>query len=343
MVSVRSQQSGFAILLMVFVLLGVGLTGLGQVSGLHRVSGSAFTTDQYALQAARQSLLSYAALYPFHYGARGAGPGHLPCPDTDFVRGAPWEQSSGRDGPNPPCGSGSVANGQLPRHVNLGAHRYLFHIEPFQRLEYSVSSGVINNPVNRIVNDQIIRGEPTASPFLAWVRQPPVEQGPSKKAFSKIAITRRSLLPGVKRSVSAWFVWQVNHHAANVCLPLPSPSEWAQGLDPLSLIATRETVVTNQPASESVSEESEPCLERLPPDSSEEGWELEGVPLDSHWFVRNRWYERIVISASEPCRGEVLGICNLVLDEDRADFEQSGDSLGTGKSDERLHFIWRVI
>lgn len=330
-----TQQSGFVLLLMLFVLLGAGVTGLSQTQGYRTVTASGFMADQYALQTARQALLTYAALYPWLYGPRGAGPGHLPCPDTDTLSSSPLSPSSSRDGPNPPCGSGAHATGQLPRHVNFPGHRYVFHVEPYQRLEYHVSSDLINNPVNRIVNDTVIRGEQGQWPVVAWVRQPLDEAGQSRASISQIPVSREALLPGVRQSVAAWLVQQVNRKLGKTCSPIPERMSASTSLDAaylLSLIAQRESDPVTQSAPQPVDLPAS-CMESPPQDMSIDDRLIEGVPLAAHWFIRNGWHERVVIRLSEGCAAALSGVCLLVPDP-------SGSR--PDRSDERLYFTWQV-
>ncbi len=320
---------------MLLVLLGAGIAGLSQTISYRSFSTRGFSADQYALQTARQALLTYAALYPWFYGPRGAGPGHLPCPDTDAPSMAPWSQASNRDGPNPPCGSEASAAGRLPRHVNFPGHRYVFHVESSQRLEYRVSSDMINNPVNRIINDAVIRGDQGQWPFVAWVRQPLGEAGRSRSAISQIPVSRESLLPGVKWSVAAWLVRQVNRERGEACSP---SAEWVlastiqDAPDLMSLIAQRESEPVVQPAPQPV-DSLESCLVYLPQGMAVDDRLIEGVPLAAHWFVRNGWHERIVVQPSESCAASLSRNCILVT-----------DSLGsrTDRFDERLYFTWQA-
>lgn len=330
------RQSGYALLLMLFVLLSAGVTGLSRTLHLRSASAPGFTAEQRALQIARQALLSYAALYPWLYGPRGAGPGHLPCPDTDILSVAARPRSSGRDGPNPPCGTDAEATGHLPRHVNLPGHRYVFHVEPLQRLEYLVSSDMINNPVNRIVNDEVIRANPEDLPYLAWIWQPLIENGQRKSPILRVPISRQSLLPGVRQSVAAWLVQQVNRHRVNGCSPVPerdSGYSRTEGLDVLNLIAEVKPGSLAD-ASREIESAQEYCLESPLPGKAADDRLLEGVPLASHWFVRNRWHERIGLRASESCASEPYPNCILVPEE---------GGLHIDGSDERLYFIWRAV
>jgi hypothetical protein len=335
-VTVRSQQSGYALLLMLFVLLGAGVAGFSRLAGHHGATAQGFTTAQYAMQTARQAMLSYTALYPYLYGPRGAGPGHLPCPDTDVSTIAHASQASNRDGPNPPCGSEAVATGLLPRQVNLPGYRYVFHVEPFQRFEYLVSSDMINNPVNRMVNDDVIRGVQGELPFLAWIRQPLVDQGQSTALISQVPITRRSLLPGVRQSVAAWLVQRINRQTSRGCSPVPGKNvelSWAEGMGLQRLIADSQPEPLT-PVSTEPDHAPDTCLEMRRSTVASTDQLLEGVPLASHWFVRNGWHERIILQASEACTSDQSRHCLLVPDRHR---------LHRNDHDERLYFTWQVV
>lgn len=331
----RRHQAGFALLLMLFVLLSAGISGLQQIRSYRTVTTPGFTTDQYALQTARQALLAYTALYPWLYGPRGAGPGHLPCPDTDALTVAPWSPASTRDGPNPPCGSAAIAIGQLPRHVNLPGNRYVFHVESHQRLEYGVSTDMINNPVNRMVNDEVIRGDHGKFPVVAWIRQPLDGNGHSQATPARVPVTRESLMPGVRQSVAAWLVRQVNRERDAACSPLPewfSVSTSLGATDVLSLIARREPEPVTQLSNQTVGV-LESCLEYPPQDGVADDRLIEDVPLASHWFVRNAWHERIVLRASENCGAYAFSQCLLVTEPRRT---------SAARTDERLYFMWQV-
>lgn len=321
---------------MLFVLLSAGIAGLNQTQGYRAVKSSGFSADQYALQTARQSLLTYAALYPWLYGPRGAGPGHLPCPDTDAVTLAPWSPASRRDGPNPPCGSSAFATGQLPRHVNLPGQRYVFHVEPDQRLAYRVSSDMINNPVNRMVNDAVIRGGREQRPFVAWVSQPVGDAGQARSALSRVPVSRESLLPGVRRSVAAWLVARVNRVRHQACVASPEAAPAASGLqitEVLRLISDAHSKRPGKSLREPLKQDGDSCEEYVSQDTAVDARLIEGVPLHAHWFVRNGWHERVVLQSSEVCHASPSGQCILVL---------ASPGLRADRQDERLLFIWQA-
>ncbi len=99
-------QSGFALLLFVLVLLGIGgvaLTGFSQ-SALKSVQEKKFEHNKRVLKEAKQALLMFAYNYPV---TNDRGPGRLPCPDTDndgipnapptctsFLGRLPWGQTN---------------------------------------------------------------------------------------------------------------------------------------------------------------------------------------------------------------------------------------------------------
>ena len=158
---VRRAERGAALVALVLTLAGGALlwfAATDEAALERRVSA------RDRLLAARRALLSHVAAYPDVYGPRGAGPAHLPCPDTDTslvvgtldgrdrALGAAGATSAfAGDGPNPPCGGGALAVGRLPRHVTLSTHREAFHHEPAQRFLYALSTNYVNNPVGRPV------------------------------------------------------------------------------------------------------------------------------------------------------------------------------------------------
>lgn len=147
----RAPERGFALPALVLALLGgsVLLMALPGVDPGHR------ERDRRPLLQARLALLAHVSAYPESYGPLGAGPGHLPCPDTDASgwrqpgvpsRDAGTSAPFSGDGPDPPCGGAALAIGHLPRHVSLPGRRELFHAEDAQLWWYVVSADWVNNP-----------------------------------------------------------------------------------------------------------------------------------------------------------------------------------------------------
>lgn len=208
----RSKQKGVVILLLVVMLplLSVAVTGaLPHVRAGHAASTSnpSHLLDQMLeLREARQALISYSTLYPYLYGPGGAGPGHFPCPDTDgrqFMGDTIWAVNLG---PNPPCGSQLKSIGRLPNHVSFSSHRYLIHSRLESDIDYQLSEGFVNNPINRIVNPTTIQ---THSLKLdSPIRLHTSIQSPGDSSVGPVGthISSAAMLASAKLSVGSWAV-----------------------------------------------------------------------------------------------------------------------------------------
>ena len=114
------KQKGFSLVILLTSLVAIG--GLSMVERRERFRSNLSLLNAVNLNAelgqSRQALLSYSALYPYLYGPKGAGMGHLPCPDTDslLLESMDW---SINHGPNPPCGNNPMAVGHLPSHISF--------------------------------------------------------------------------------------------------------------------------------------------------------------------------------------------------------------------------------
>ena len=78
----RQGQSGYALILLVLALMGVGgvvIAGYTQ-DAKQQTEHQQYLHNQRILKEAKQALLQYAYNYPV---TAGNGPGRLPCPDTD--------------------------------------------------------------------------------------------------------------------------------------------------------------------------------------------------------------------------------------------------------------------
>lgn len=264
-----------------------------------------YRQDQTTLIEARQSLLSYAALYPWLYGPQGAGPGHLPCPDTDNpAQGKVFDHRgiSNTDGPNPPCGKHSVASGKLPRHVRLSDRRYAFHTEPEQRATYRVSGEFINNPVNRIVNPSIVDSQ--AKFNLAAVVELPVAAKDLPGA--RVVLTHQVLLRSTLPSVAAWLIDKSQTLSRSWCdevVPDVEISFLNNGNGFNALRCTRFVAMVERCPHEQALllamdnlPETDSCAADVLASLS-----LDGVPAARHWFVRNQWSEWFEFEKGEEC------------------------------------------
>ena len=377
---IRSQSGAALLLVLLTMLSGGALLMASWVSTsvpLERQRDRA-----RVLGAARESLLAYAVGYIDLYGPRGAGPGHLPCPDTDPMDNAPDALSWLGDGPNPPCGHGSVALGRLPRHVSRPGHRYGFHGLPRQELWYAVSTAFVNNPVNRVVNpasrgglqlddtDDIValvidpgrafadQNRRVDSP-AAWLEG---ENADGDTVFSRLqnavgndriaALRMRGLRKAMTRRVGLWLRDQLRVAAAARCTgSTASEPAWRRGTTPVAAArTTREGLAADAPAARAcrpfaagcdrtdliawLTPSSEVC--RAPADSASghtalpvdtgarassaaltpaasEAWLLDGVPWQTHWFVRNRWPEHANLQIHEACHDAAFVACGFRL------------------------------
>jgi len=140
-------QSGFALLIFVVVLMGIGgiaLTGFAQKS-LKEVEKRRFEHNKEVLQAAKDALLMFAYNYPVTHS--GQGPGRLPCPYDQIPIGAGSGYSTG--GP-----SNAICNkvGRLPwSHTDLQLPE--FKDADGEHLWYAVSKDFDNNATPIINSD----------------------------------------------------------------------------------------------------------------------------------------------------------------------------------------------
>ncbi|MGQ7845369.1 hypothetical protein ACUNV4_12880 [Granulosicoccus sp. 3-233] len=229
-----------------------------------------------SLQSARQSLLVYSTLYPYLYGPRGAGPAHLPCPDN-----------GGTEGPDPPCGNSTVASGALPRHVSLPGQRYPFTADVSADYRYRVASELINNPVNRTVNDEILEELTLSNPYPVWV-----DSGAAHERSVRVPLSSRAMIPGLRAVVRAWLVARLKRKHDAECL---EPS----ALAPSSSQATSHWLVMIADEPLHPLDEQADCTGAIATESLLQNLQIEGVPALSHWFIRNRWHERVAFSGQD--------------------------------------------
>lgn len=296
------KQSGYALLLSLFVVLGVGSFWLVGSSALYFPN---YRNQALELERAKQALISYAINYIDHYSAQGAGVGHLPCPDTDspdLSHSDPWV----RDGPNPPCARQDVELGWLPRHVSTKSGRYHFHNRNRQRLWYAVSGKFINNPLNRIVNPSTV-GNINVGGFddvVAVLTLPDLELGQEQSLawwmgdnielnrFPYTVILNNDIRVPAMRRVSDWLLARLNPEMN------PSPCELGAELNMLHWVSNRS--VNPDCAAHKKELLSEFAL-------------LEGVPYARHWFVRNEWFDYLEFKFEPVCLEPDAPQCEFVV------------------------------
>jgi hypothetical protein len=134
----RTRQGGYALILMVLALMGIGgivMTGFTQ-GAKQEAEHQRYLHNQRVLREAKQALLQYAYNYPVN--VPGRGPGRLPCPDTDAA-------NDGDGDPNPTffCGSPNGIIGRLP-WAEPALNFYDARDASGERLWYAVSRAFAN-------------------------------------------------------------------------------------------------------------------------------------------------------------------------------------------------------
>ena len=301
-------EFGYVLLSMLVMLLSVsaGWLSIASTAAQYGATPNAISErDRRGLADARQSMLSYAVLYPYFYGPTGAGPAHLPCPDTDGYRESDAEVQSAenqrRDGPNPPCADHAGSDGQLPRHIALPGYRYLFHSQSTQRYDYTVAGFMVNNPLNRVVN--LDRLYAHADQPVATIR---LASSINKKSKASVSITGMALVNATAASVADWVVKRSARVRYESCR--------LQSNDVVAKQPILETKVCHSPGSLSqqcVSDQLLISVLDLPAvfsgdclATSLELNTLDGVPALRHWFVRNEWYRSFTLTRQDECAEE---------------------------------------
>lgn len=278
------------------------------------------------LSAARQQLIAYAAAYLESYKPTGAGPGHLPCPDTDQTPDEYYVQAGLRgDGPNPPCGKHAIAIGKLPRHISHGKHRYAFHLEDKHALWYAVDTRFINNPINRAVNPETVgRIHFTSELSAAAVVFIPIESSPMWKQpasvvtgrlqqafqggqgldslkesiFQYVLITPMALLSAVSQRVALWLheQYQVNDFFAcasnKLCEYAVLRSCGFAQRDRMLLLILDNTTTIKCDGTSADRDRSKLLISDA---------RLDDVFLQRHWFYRNDWWRFVDIKIDDGC------------------------------------------
>lgn len=96
----------------VLSLLLLNLLVVAYIYGVGNQQEQSRSTRYSELAEARDALIDYSVNYPSHYGARGSGPGHLPCPDAN-----------GNGSPEGRCAAGAI--GLLPVDFRAGGYRHV--------------------------------------------------------------------------------------------------------------------------------------------------------------------------------------------------------------------------
>ncbi|MEE9336193.1 MAG: hypothetical protein V3U65_19060 [Granulosicoccaceae bacterium] len=308
------RQSGYVMLLLLPTLIVFTVS----ISLVQPSVNNKIIRQSQTLVDARQHLIAYSASYLESYKPTGAGPGHLPCPDTDQVSDEYQVQAGLHgDGPNPPCGKRDIAIGKLPRHISHGKHRYAFHLEDKHALWYAVDTRFINNPVNRVVNPdtagriRLLKELPAAAVIFIPLEGAPIwtqsqsavakrllqalqgsqGSGVFEESISQyVLITPAALLNAVTQRVALWLHEQYRipdgiAYAAMRACNIPQR-------DKMLLL-----LLSNSPVTEcdgSLADVGR--AKRLFTDAK-----LDAVFLRRHWFYRNDWWRFVAVQLDDGC------------------------------------------
>ena len=143
----RKQQAGYALILMVLGLMGIGgvvLVGFTQ-DVKQDLDAQRYAHNRRVLQEAKQALLMYAYNYPLNFAR---GPGRLPCPDTN---------NSGTPNPSVDCldGLGDEQVGRFPWDA-VGMEFYEARDASNEHLWYAVSKDFANFNAGTTINSDTL-------------------------------------------------------------------------------------------------------------------------------------------------------------------------------------------
>jgi len=312
------KQHGYALLLSVFTLFLLGGFWLGGTSLFTPLS---IREEVLELSRARENLMHYALSYIDHYGAQGAGLGHLPCPDTDMPS-AQAESNWHLDGPNPPCGHNAVQFGWLPRHVSVTDGRYHFHTRSRQRLLYAVSTNYVNNPLGHPVNplslgdirvgqyDDVVailatpRLETDAHLIPTWFLNREFDNRVTAFTLLRSSEIRPQLLQRAGAWLSALLNTSLQNHCVEsdtlgYCLTPTRHHDSCELTKPLSILRWLNLGLRAETCAD---------YQRV----LENAFALfESVPLNRHWFIRNHWPWFIDIQIDEICMTIPVTVCSF--------------------------------
>ena len=134
-----SSQRGVAVIILFMILFMAGASLFLTYVNNNVVNQQADFATMQAMRDAKDALISYAVLHGDYYGAAGAGPGHLPCPD-----------SNGNAQENVPCGTNAL--GRLPESIILPSGA-VFPLSSYnsgidEQLWYGLADPVRRSPAN---------------------------------------------------------------------------------------------------------------------------------------------------------------------------------------------------
>jgi hypothetical protein len=331
------KQQGFSLVILLTLLAAIGGYALTAMSASLRPSLSLASAVHInaELGQSRQALISYSAHYLYLYGPKGAGIGHLPCPDTSSLNSDATSWSVNQ-GPNPPCGNHPVAVGHLPSHISFPKGRYMLHAGFGPRVDYTVSDRVINNPGNHPVSPALMLAVSSNLQHAALIRHQALTFNSNRTISSEIIITKKALMLAIRPAVAAWLVEKLNDQGSLLCvlnqkILLPDNFyELGDRCHQLGQLAQRCNSEENaskvwQTTSEKfqsnllllyladvVTEQFQCATSTL------EQIHIDYVPAKQHWLVRNGWLNWISVKHDDQCVQLPLQICRLIYFNQRS-------------------------
>jgi len=320
---ILNSQNGYALLLMLTGLSAASLSIVVVSSMSSSGRWYLLTQDAFQLNNERDRLIYYAVDYANLYGSGGAGPGHMPCPDTD--------ESAQRPGPNPPCGQAGVASGKVPDGVTRASGRIALTDSLLERSAYTLSRAVVNNPslpINAMHWPEEIRFESSSMGYVTLSRPSGQERILNKKHIEKSTL----------QWVRAWLLWQLLETPLKYCdkRSVSNQKDVDSSLvgfcskqiytDELAVNTVADTNSNADTNADSLNDSTiNLCVEENSLCAFSEyealSWlrngELEqwgSTRLSNHWFVKNHWLELFEIQTQKTCLNRAID-CVLYLDD----------------------------
>lgn len=185
----KRRQQGVILILLGVLLFFAGAGFLFSVANSNQTAVRRDREIRSALVDAREALLAYAVTVGDAYGATGAGPGHLPCPDTN-----------GDGVENAPC-AGNVV-GRLPRSIVLPSGVVLllsdYGVGFDERIWYAVSPPYKRLPQGSVNSSApgtfTVDGQPGVAAIL-------LASGPALSGQTRASNTASNYLEGANTTV----------------------------------------------------------------------------------------------------------------------------------------------
>jgi hypothetical protein len=209
----------------------------------------------------------------------------------------------------------------------------MIHAGTGRRVEYTVSSTVVNNPTNRPVNPDLISNFTANLQYAAHLRHHSSNSISNTIQPSEIVLTSKALMLAVRPSLAAWLTDKLNDQVGSVC-ELNQIALVQEDLDDrcpqIRQLVLRCSTEENRPDTwQSTSEYFQSNLlllflaDVVPEQfhckkSIQEQIYIDNVPAKQHWFVRNGWLDWVNVGHDTQCVQYPRVSCRLAYDNLRA-------------------------